>query len=263
MKSLDIEQGKNEDTDELLPKASTAKAVEAAAEFDIFAFLLAFAGLQCSYLTWGIMQELIMNTHFNATPMTPDGMFPSGLFYALFEVNCFVIFVVFVATFCVFSNRALAIVVAAMMCMWRSGTLSSEVPWLSFTPCALSNTISSWAQYESLSYVSFPLQNLFKSTKIIPVMVMGKVLNKVEYSIVEYGEAVAISLGVLMFTMGKNSHAGSHRDTSAWGLLLLCTYIIADSFTSQYQSSIYKKHGKVHVCSLLHIYLSRQPHCLP
>ena len=40
---------------------------------------------------------------------------------------------------------------------------------------AVSNLLSSWCQYEALKYVSFPCQTLFKSFKLLPVMVMGKV----------------------------------------------------------------------------------------
>ena len=151
-----------------------------------------------------------------------------------------------VGTFCVFSNRALAIVVAAVACLWRHGTVQSAASWLSFSPPALSNTISSWAQYESLAFVSFPLQNLFKSTKLVPVMIMGRLLNGSTYSWTEIVEALVISAGVLVFSMGKgNASSSTSENTSVHGLLLLCTYVISDSFTSQYQSSIYKKYGKV------------------
>jgi hypothetical protein len=59
-----------------------------------------FFSLQISYLVWGIMQELIMNTKYQPTPLNPSGMFPS-------------------ATFCVFSNRFLAIIVAAIICYYK------------------------------------------------------------------------------------------------------------------------------------------------
>jgi hypothetical protein len=65
-------------------------------------FSCCFFGLQISYLIWGIMQELIMDTKFNPTPLNPSGMFPS-------------------ATFCVFSNRFLAIIVAAVICRVKYG----------------------------------------------------------------------------------------------------------------------------------------------
>lgn len=189
-------------------------------------FSFSFCGLMLSYVTWGVMQELIMDTKFSPTPLVPSGMFPSS-------------------TFCVFSNRVLAIIVAAIACWIKHGTVQSAASWLSFSPPALSNTISSWAQYESLSYVSFPLQNLFKSTKLIPVMIMGRLLNGTVYSLVEVAEAICISLGVMIFSMSKGSTANDDKTSSFHGIILLCTYIVSDSFTSQYQTSIYKKYGKI------------------
>ena len=56
-------------------------------------FLTCFAGLQISYLTWGFCQESLMTTQFNPTPLVPKGTFPS-------------------ASFAVFSNRVIAIIVA-------------------------------------------------------------------------------------------------------------------------------------------------------
>lgn len=51
-------------------------------------FAFSFFGLMISYVTWGVMQELIMNTKFSPTPLVPSGMFPSSkyecLFYSLF-----------------------------------------------------------------------------------------------------------------------------------------------------------------------------------
>ena len=77
-------------------------------------------------------------------------------------------------------------------------------------------------------------------------MIMGRLLNGSTYSWTEIVEALVISAGVLVFSMGKgNASSSTSENTSVHGLLLLCTYVISDSFTSQYQSSIYKKYGKV------------------
>lgn len=123
----------------------------------IYKGLYCFFGLQFSYLTWGMMQELIMTTTFTPTPGATDGKFPSP-------------------SFCVFSNRFLAIIIAYVVCLRVHGTVRCTAPAWAFLPCAISNTTSSWAQYSSLQYVSFPLQNIFKSTKVIPVMLMGMLL---------------------------------------------------------------------------------------
>ena len=192
----------------------------------IFEFVFCAASLQVSYLVWGIMQELIMDTKFTPTPRVPNGMFPS-------------------ATFCVFSNRFLAIIVAAAVCQIVHGTVVSAAPLLQFTPCAVSNTISSYSQYKALSFVSFSLQTLFKATKVIPVMFMGTILKGTTYSALEYVEALAITAGVAVFSLSKNGSHGDDTTTQFSGFALLCSYVAADSFTSQWQSRIYRDYGKI------------------
>jgi adenosine 3'-phospho 5'-phosphosulfate transporter B2 len=180
-----------------------------------------FVGLQISYLTWGVMQERIMTTKMNPTPLVPDGMFPSP-------------------TFCVFSNRFLAIIVAAAICYHKYGTLTTPAPLWYYTPCAISNTISSWGQYAALKYVSFPMQVLFKSAKVIPVMLMGKFLNNAKYQIVDYLEAVVITGGVAIFGLSKDKATGSEAETQFYGLICLTLYVCSDAFTSQWQDRINK-----------------------
>eukprot|EP00934_Nitzschia_sp_Nitz4_P006106 Nitzschia sp. Nitz4//scaffold12_size214221//22772//24182//NITZ4_001479-RA/size214221-processed-gene-0.105-mRNA-1//1//CDS//3329534957//6096//frame0 len=191
-------------------------------------FALCFIGLQASYLTWGYMQELIMTTYFQPTAHVPDGKFPS-------------------AAFCVFSNRFLAVIVAAIAVKLKHGALFTDktAPLWAFTPCALSNTMSSWSQYASLKYVSFPVQTVFKSSKIIPVMVMGKVLKGTSYPLEQYAEAVLITIGVAIFSL--TSKSGKGTETELVGLIFLLMYITFDSFTSQWQAKIYDQYGRPNV----------------
>ena len=185
--------------------------------------LLAFCffGLQISYLTWGYVQEKVMATEYGTS-----GRFPS-------------------ATFCVFSNRVLAIVVAFCCMVYKHRSAVVPAPLWVFAPCSVSNSLSSYGQYQSLRYVSFPLQTLSKSTKVIPVMIMGKVLNNKSYPWLDYAEALAISLGVSMFSFSE-SHGKKHsHETQLVGVALLGLYIVADSFTSQWQSRVYKAHPGV------------------
>jgi len=192
-------------------------------------FMLCFAGLQASYLTWGYMQELIMTTQFTPTERVPTGKFPS-------------------AAFCVFSNRFLAVIVAIIAVRIKHGAVfaNNKAPLLAFTPCALSNTMSSWSQYASLKYVSFPVQTVFKSSKIIPVMMMGKFLKGTTYPNGQYIEALLITTGVAIFSVASKS---SDRDTNTEfiGLVFLLVYICCDSFTSQWQDKVYVQYGRPNV----------------
>jgi adenosine 3'-phospho 5'-phosphosulfate transporter B2 len=192
-------------------------------------FFFCFCGLQVSYLTWGYMQELIMTTAFNPTPGAPDGMFPS-------------------AAFCVFSNRFLAVLVAMVAVKIKHGSVfgNNTAPLMAFTPCALSNTMSSWSQYASLKYVSFPMQTIFKSSKVIPVMIMGKVLKGAMYPFGQYVEAFFITLGVAVFSLSTKS-SDKNTETEMIGLVFLVLYISFDSFTSQWQDKVYQKYGRANV----------------
>jgi adenosine 3'-phospho 5'-phosphosulfate transporter B2 len=137
-----------------------------------------FTGLQASYLTWGYMQELIMTSVFEPTAGAVDGKFPS-------------------AGFCVFSNRLLAVLVAMVAVKIKHGAVlaNNVAPLWAYTPAAISNTVSSTSQYASLRYVSFPVQTVFKSSKIIAVMIMGKVLKGSSYPWSQYVESCLITTG--------------------------------------------------------------------
>lgn len=55
-------------------------------------------------------------------------------------------------------------------------------PLYTYSFCSISNTLSSWCQYEALKYVSFPTQTFCKASKLIPTMVMGRVLRREKYA---------------------------------------------------------------------------------
>lgn len=210
---------------------NVAQAFVSSSEFWNQAMKVAFCfvGLQASYLTWGYMQELIMTTVFVPTEHVPTGKFPS-------------------AAFCVFSNRFLAVIVGAIACKLKHGAVyaNNNAPLWSFAPCAMSNTLSSWSQYASLKYVAFPVQTVFKSSKIIPVMVMGKFLKGTSYPFGQYVEAFLITLGVAIFSL--SSKTSTHdNSTQIIGLIYMLMYICCDSFTSQWQDKIYQQHGRNNV----------------
>jgi solute carrier family 35 (adenosine 3'-phospho 5'-phosphosulfate transporter), member B2 len=182
--------------------------------------LICFLGLQTSYILWGISQERIMTKDYSF------GRFNSS-------------------AFCVFGNRFFALFISmALVVYLRVYTTKQKplnaAPSYYFIPSSLSNCISSWAQYEALKYLSFPTQTLSKSCKVIPVMLMGVLLNGKTYSLIEYVEAIMIALGVTTFNLTVKTSDNNHSD-SQLGLILIFVYLFCDSFTSQWQSRIFKK----------------------
>jgi adenosine 3'-phospho 5'-phosphosulfate transporter B2 len=180
-----------------------------------------FVGLQVSYVTWGIIQEFIMTKSYDT------GMFPS-------------------AVFLVCSNRLIAFLIAFGIVQRRkmAGTLKTFAPTFAYAPASISNVCSSWAQYQALKYVSFPTQTLFKSSKIIPVMLVGKVLHNKHYQLRDYLEALTITGGIFIFmftskTPSKKLGGGEDVSLEMLGVAILCIYVLCDSFTSQWQKRVF------------------------
>lgn len=86
---------------------------------------------------------------------------------------------------------------------------------------------------------------LAKSSKMVPVMLMGRVLSGKRYPWYEYIIAVVISAGVAMFLLSQSSGGGSKEDVSTEfsGILLMLGYLSFDSFTSQWQDLLFKEYG--------------------
>jgi adenosine 3'-phospho 5'-phosphosulfate transporter B2 len=117
--------------------------------------LFCFIGLQVSYVLWGIVQEQLMTQEYKM------GRFKSS-------------------AFCVFGNRFLALFISMAIVAYKRLTATKamkEAPYYYYAPSSLSNTVSSWAQYEALKFVSFPTQVLSKSCKLIPVMLVSVTSN--------------------------------------------------------------------------------------
>jgi hypothetical protein len=139
--------------------------------------LFCTAGLICSFLVWGILQERMLTMPYrNGEYFT----YSYGL---------------------VFTNRLFSLILSSIlvwMYEWESLTLSSA-PLYEYSFPSVSNMLSSWCQYEALAYVTFPTQTLSKSFKLVPIMLMGRMLTNKRYPLYEYATAISIGLGNTLF----------------------------------------------------------------
>ncbi|XP_075145069.1 adenosine 3'-phospho 5'-phosphosulfate transporter 1 [Haematobia irritans] len=182
-----------------------------------------FSGLMVSYLTWGLLQEKIMTQEY----YNFDGM------KSHFKDSQFL----------VFSNRILAFIVAILVLQYKRPMTRHKAPLYKYSFASFSNIMSAWFQYEALKFVNFPTQVLAKSCKIIPVMLMGKILSKNKYQCYEYFTAVLISLGMMFFMMGSADSNKTNGVTTVTGVVLLALYMIFDSFTANWQGDLFKAYA--------------------
>lgn len=162
-----------------------------------------------------------------------------------------------------------------------------RVPYYLFSLCSIGNIVSSWCQYESLKYVDFSVQVsslclqllysylnlyvhvqiLFKSSKLLPVMIMSVLVSRKKYKIRDYLIAFAVCCGLVVFTIGdeevkaassptpasnetnSTSDASLEKDAShgqLWylinGLILLLMYVGFDAFTSNWQERMSREY---------------------
>nr|SVE73527.1 EOG090X05CU [Daphnia atkinsoni] len=178
------------------------------------------AGLQASYLLWGILQEKIMTREYT-----------DGDKIERFTDSQFLVFV----------NRILAFLFSGIYLLLTYQNVH-RTPLYKYSFCSVSNTLSSWCQYEALKFVSFPTQVLAKSAKVIPVMLMGKLVSRAQYKNYEYTTAVLISVGMTAFLLGSGGDKKGNNVTTVSGAVLLCGYLIFDSFTANWQSALFKEH---------------------
>lgn len=179
-------------------------------------------GLMGSYLTWGVLQEKIMTQEYvNADKKKVH-----------FKDSQFL----------VFTNRVLGFMITAVY-LTAKRQLRQRAPLYKFSYASFSNIMSAWFQYEALKFVSFPTQVLAKSCKIIPVMLMGKIISRNKYEFYEYITAIMISVGMIFFLTGSTDESKTTAITTLTGVLLLTFYMIFDSFTSNWQGELFKTYS--------------------
>ena len=185
--------------------------------------LFCAAGLQGSYLTWGVLQERIMARQYGETDTSEGESFKNSQFL-------------------VFMNRILAFLIGSIVLLCK-GHPRHKAPLYKYSYSSFSNIMSSWFQYEALKYVSFPTQVLAKASKVIPVMLMGKVVSKKTFEWYEYGTAALISVGVSMFLLTSGDVVRkSSTVTTFSGVILLLGYLLFDAFTSNWQGELFRQY---------------------
>ena len=145
--------------------------------------MLCFVGLNISFVMWGILQERMLTRRYPRY---------TGEFFGY-------------SYFLVFSNRLWGLIMSGILMIWLKPKRSRGVLIWEYSFPSISNMLSSWCQYEALKYVTFPAQTLFKSFKLAPIMLMGKILQNKEYPLYDYVVAIVVGTGIALFMGGSEN----------------------------------------------------------
>lgn len=182
-------------------------------------------GVMSTLVIYGLLQEKIMRAPYVAKDNAEFFNFP------LFIVLC---------------NRLLTCIICLLILMLRGGQIAPVAPLYKYAGVSLSNVAATTCQYEALKYVSFPVQTLSKSAKMVPVMIWGTAIMQKRYTCYDYLVALFVTLGCTMFFLsGTTQLQGvlrhpSSGDDNMWGLLLIVGYLGFDGFTSTFQDKLFK-----------------------
>ena len=211
------------DANDAAASAHPPGAPAAAAAFTqrrIFRLVFSFFGLQISYLLWGLLQERIMTQTYD------DEKFNNSQFL-------------------VFVNRFLATLIAYISVrIWSATRKSSNAraPLFCYGIISYANCMSTWFQYESLLYISFPVQVIAKSIKTIPVMLVGRFVSGKTYPVRQYVLMLIMASGSALFLTGyeeggskggllKKAARQLSPITTFNGFILLTCYLVSSKRT--------------------------------
>lgn len=189
--------------------------------------VLAFciAGIWASYITQGVLQETLSTKRFG-----PDGK----RFEHLSFLN-------------LAQNVVCLIWSLIMLLIWprKRGSAGGGAPWWSYWSAGITNTIGPAMGIVALKYISYPAQVLAKSSKMIPVMLMGTIVYGIKYSFPQYICTFLVAGGVSAFALAKTSSKTISKlahPNSPLGYGLCFLNLTFDGFTNATQDSIKEKY---------------------
>jgi len=162
------------------------------------------------------------------------------------------------SVFLVLCNRLWGVLYAVTMATAKGEELSPKAPLWKYVAISFSNVAATTCQYEALKYVSFPVQMLGKSFKMMPVMVWSILISGKKYKAQDWAIAAAVTWGVTQFllTGSISSKHGDDKGNSVYGLLLLAGFLGCDGFTSTFQEKLFKDHKTSKFNQMMYVNMS-------
>ncbi|KAG6574102.1 UDP-galactose/UDP-glucose transporter 3, partial [Cucurbita argyrosperma subsp. sororia] len=133
-----------------------------------------------------------------------------------------------------------------MIKLWSSRS-TVGAPWWTYWSAGITNTIGPAMGIEALKYISYPAQVLAKSSKMIPVMLMGTLVYGIKYTFPEYLCTFLVAGGVSTFALLKTSSKTISKlahPNAPLGYGLCFLNLAFDGFTNATQDSISTRYPK-------------------
>jgi UDP-galactose transporter B1 len=198
-------------------------------------FLSYTVGLYTCFIYWGYLQEKLTSTKYNSNVVGEsvewDFAFALNLFMSL-------------GGFTVAS-----IVEKIILSSSDSNSLVKKtIPITAFWKAAISSTLASPIGYAALKYISFPLVILAKSSKPVPVIIIGMIFYGKTYTWYKMVGVALLCGGIALFSSAKggsmaSSSSGNDTTNLLIGIFLVALNLLLDGYTNNEQDQIFEKLG--------------------
>ncbi|CAD6209268.1 unnamed protein product [Miscanthus lutarioriparius] len=112
-------------------------------------------------------------------------------------------------------------------------------PWRTYVRLSAVLMGSNGLTKGSLAFLNYPAQIMFKSTKVLPVMIMGAFIPGLrrKYMFQEYVSAVMLVIGLILFTLAD---AQTSPNFNMIGVAMVSGALVMDAFLGNLQEAIFK-----------------------
>ena len=140
---------------------------------------------------------------------------------------------------------AAALSAAVVEFLFTDRSKIKPIPFFNYAKAAATCAIASPMGYASLKYISFPLMILAKSSKPVPVMLIGVLFYKRVYSLTKYISVFLMCSGVCIYSASKSGKGGDSNVNielvnQLFGIFLVGVNLAFDGYTNNEQDEIFK-----------------------
>lgn len=207
-------------------QSPAAAAAAPSASRQALEFAVVTLGIYGCYLNYGLLQERIYARDYSGEK---------------FSSSAFLVAVQTATNAIVASLFVLAGSFAKPKSFAEAARRAKPTPYAEYALVALSYLSAMLFSFTALNHMSYPMQALGKSCKMIPVMLMGMVIRRTRYSAREFFCVFLITAGVAAFSF-KPSKASS-APTSLLGVALLFASLFMDGVTGPLQERLVARHA--------------------
>lgn len=183
-------------------------------------------------LVAGVFFFFMLNSYVEEYTFKQLPHFEFGWYLTFFELFCFSLFALFER----FLNQQLG---TSSPSAGKESLFSHQAAFSRHLIVSLAMTASRGLTNVSLQYLNYPTQVIFKSMKLITVMIGSLFILKSSFSLLEYVSAVTLVVSACLFSLGD---ADVTPHYSSLGLFVVLLSLVFDAIHANTQETLLKEH---------------------